>query len=229
MKHIYTYGRFFVAIFLILGIASIPSYAMEYQDSFWVNAPHLEQTQTTSPLYLANMEPAAGSDFSPEDLPGKTYSTELSEYKDYTLFRLTPDKIKIVELDREPDSVIVGNDQHLSIFFDTERRAALVPRQPGSSFFQIYDAEGQIIVQGHAIVAAPDNDYVRIRRTCANGSEGCQTTSVYFCPGLCHQVMLPQAQAASVQSDILGSAQGASQMASGASQQPQSNVEPDQP
>ncbi len=130
-----------------------------------------------------------GRPYNPADMRAANPNLDLK--KNYTLYRLTPDKIKIVELPREPDSVIVGNQDHLSVFFDTQRRAALVPRQPGASFFQIYDREGRIMVQGHAIVASPERDYVRIRRTCANGGEGCETTSVYFCPGMCHRVSVP--------------------------------------
>ena len=119
----------------------------------------------------------------------------------YPLYRLTPDKIKIIKLPEPASSIIVGNEQHLNIFFDTSDRAALVPRQPGASHFQIFNAEGKMIVGGHAIVASPDSDYVRVRRNCGAGSENCEEMSVYFCPGMCHDVLLAPEQGGPTQAD----------------------------
>ena len=149
----------------------------------------------------------------PLGVPNVTTNNNFQEMnKDgyYPLYRLTPDKIKIIKLPEPASSIIVGNEQHLNIFFDTSDRAALVPRQPGASHFQIFNAEGKMIVGGHAIVASPDEDYVRVRRSCNAGSEGCEDMSVYFCPGMCHDVLLApqgggQTQAnASVESQAVG-------------------------
>ena len=119
----------------------------------------------------------------------------------YPLYRLTPDKIKIISLPEPASSIIVGNEQHLNIFFDTSDRAALVPRQPGASHFQIFNAEGKMIVGGHAIIASPDSDYVRVRRSCAGAGENCEEMSVYFCPGMCHDVLLSPEEGGGTQAD----------------------------
>lgn len=120
--------------------------------------------------------------------PQDVISKENAEY--YPTYNLTPDKIKILKLSEPATSTIVGNQNHLDIFFDTSDRAALVPRKPGASFFQILNSDGKIIAEGHAIVAAPKNDYVRIRRSCAGDSGGCEDLQVYFCPDMCHDVDL---------------------------------------
>lgn len=129
----------------------------------------------------------------------------------YPLYRLTPDKIKIIKLPEPASSIIVGNEQHLNIFFDTSDRAALVPRQPGASHFQIFNAEGKMIVGGHAIIASPDDDYVRVRRACSAGSEGCEDMSVYFCPGMCHDVLLAPQGAGQTQANAAIEGQAAGQ------------------
>ena len=105
-------------------------------------------------------------------------------------YHLTPDKITIIDLPEPAASTVIGNREHLDIFFDTSERAALVARNPGASHFQILNSRGQILVQGHALVAAPKDDYLRIRRNCRGGDDACQPLEVYFCPGVCHTVAL---------------------------------------
>ena len=43
-------------------------------------------------------------------------------------------------------------------------------------------------MQRHVIVASPKQDYVRIKRTCQD--EECQSTSVFYCPDMCHEIGL---------------------------------------
>lgn len=102
--------------------------------------------------------------------------------------RLTPDRSEIVRLDSKIGSVIVGNPAHLNIIPESATTIIVVPRAPGASFFTILDENGEVVMQRHAIIAAPKEKYVRIRRSCA-GNE-CQPTSVYYCPDMCHEIQV---------------------------------------
>lgn len=110
----------------------------------------------------------------------------------HPMLRLTPDKSELVTLDRNAISVIVGNPAHLSVLLDTPNTLVLVPRAPGATHFTVLDATGDVVMQRHVVVAAPKKNYVRVRRSCANGGEGCRATSVYFCPDICHEIDTPQ-------------------------------------
>lgn len=115
--------------------------------------------------------------------------------KDLThpLIRLTPDKLELVELEKSAISVFVGNPDHLNVLLDTPTTLVLIPRQPGSTYFQVLDSEGNTIYARHAIIASPEENYVRIRKNCAlGGGDGCEEYSVYFCPDMCHEVNVPQ-------------------------------------
>lgn len=104
--------------------------------------------------------------------------------------RLTPDKSEIIRIPRAVGSVIIGNPTHLNILVDSTNMLVAVPRAPGASFFTVLDERGDIIMQRHVIVAAPTEKYVRIRRTC--GENECQETSVYYCPDMCHEILIPE-------------------------------------
>lgn len=110
------------------------------------------------------------------------------------IYNLTPDKIETLDLPAAAGSTIIGNEQHLNIFFDTKNRAVLVPRSPGASYFKILGQNGDILAQGHALIAAPKDNYVRIRRSChgssANNAASCRELDVYYCPGICHNIAL---------------------------------------
>jgi Flp pilus assembly secretin CpaC len=114
----------------------------------------------------------------------------------HPMLRLTPDKSELVHLDRNAISVVVGNPSHLSVLLDTPNMLVLVPRAPGATYFTVLDEAGEVIMQRHVIVGSPKKNYVRIRRSCANGAEGCRATSVYFCPDMCHEIDVPQMGAA---------------------------------
>lgn len=115
----------------------------------------------------------------------------------HPLIRLTPDKLQLVELDKEAVSVFVGNPDHLNVLLDTPKTLVLVPRQPGSTYFQVLDAEGNTIYARHAIVASPEKNYVRIRKSCALGGDtACEEYKVFFCPDMCHEVNVAQEVAA---------------------------------
>lgn len=110
----------------------------------------------------------------------------------HPMLRLTPDKSELVRLDRNAISVIVGNPSHLSVLLDTPNTLVLVPRAAGATHFTVLDAAGNVVMQRHVVVASPKKNYVRVRRSCANGAEGCRATSVYFCPDICHEIDTPQ-------------------------------------
>jgi hypothetical protein len=47
-------------------------------------------------------------------------------------------------------------------------------------------------MQRHILVDAPQDHYVRVRKSCAFSNNGnCQTTQVYYCPGMCHEINVP--------------------------------------
>lgn len=104
---------------------------------------------------------------------------------------LTPDRSEIVALDREAGTVIVGNPAHLSILLETNKNLVLVGKAPGATYFTVLDDEGRVVMQRHVIVAAPKEQYIRVRRSCAAaGGDNCQETSVFYCPDMCHNVSI---------------------------------------
>lgn len=163
-------------------------------------------------LYLAIVFPLLLTGFGPvnaqaQDMPHPLAAQSNPGY-DVTeagpLYRLTPDKIKMLDLGESAASTIIGNERHLDIFFDTSNRAALVPKEPGASHFQILNQQGQVIASGHAIIASPERDYVRIRRACTGDASGCESLSVYYCPGMCHDIKLPPGDEETAQSETGG-------------------------
>lgn len=148
----------------------------------------------SSPAALAQDENVVNGDlFPPQAMAAATQATpELSpEDATHPPVRLTPDKSEIIRLDREARSIIVGNPAHLSVLMDSTKTLILVPQAPGATYFSVLDKSGKTIMQRHVIVASPKEDYVRVRRSCANAPAGtCQGTSVYYCPDMCHQIQI---------------------------------------
>ena len=106
--------------------------------------------------------------------------------------RITLDKAEIIQLDRDVVNVIVGSDKNLRVVPDTNRTLVLIPKQPGSTYFKALDNEGHVIMQRHVIIGSPKSEYIRIRRACVNGADGCRQYSVYYCPDMCHEVSVSQ-------------------------------------
>ncbi len=106
--------------------------------------------------------------------------------------RITSDKAEVIQLDRDAVNILVGSDKNLRVVPDTNRTLILIPKQPGSTYFKALDSEGKIIMQRHVIVGSPKNEYIRIRRACVNGADGCKEYSVYYCPDMCHEVSVSQ-------------------------------------
>ena len=106
--------------------------------------------------------------------------------------RITSDKAEVIQLDRDAVNILVGSDKNLRVVPDTNRTLILIPKQPGSTYFKALDNEGKVIMQRHVIVGSPKNEYIRIRRACVNGADGCKEYSVYYCPDMCHEVSVSQ-------------------------------------
>ncbi len=106
----------------------------------------------------------------------------------HNALRLTPDKSEIIKLKEDASSIIVGNPAHLSILADSPKTLVLVPKTVGATHFTVLDKKGDIIMQRHVIVAGPATDYIRIKKTCADDADGCEQTSVYYCPDTCHEI-----------------------------------------
>lgn len=107
--------------------------------------------------------------------------------------RLSPDKSELIRLPTRAKSVIVGNPQHLSVLIENNQTLVLVPQLPGATYISVLDKNTNVIMQRHVIVAAPQDNYIRIRRSCASGGdEGCKQTQVFYCPGACHEIGLTQ-------------------------------------
>lgn len=104
--------------------------------------------------------------------------------------RLTPDRTEMVPLDDDASNIIIGNPAHVNILLSNSRTLLLAPRQPGATQFTILNAKGKVVMRRHVIVSGPKENYVRIRRTCTGAGSGCQPTTVYYCPDICHDVRL---------------------------------------
>ena len=102
---------------------------------------------------------------------------------------LSPDKSEIIKLDRDASSIIIGNPAHLSVLADTPSLLVLVPKAVGATHFTVLDKKGNIIMQRHVLVAGPNSGYIRVKKTCPGDLEGCQATSVYYCPDTCHEIV----------------------------------------
>ncbi len=128
-------------------------------------------------------------------LPAKSLSTDQLSVIDpeeptHPELRLTPDKSEIVRLDAEAGTVIVGNPNHISVMADNTRTLIVVPKMPGATYFTVMDNKGNVIMQRHVIVASPKEKYVRIRKSCVTAEDpNCQTTQVYYCPDMCHEII----------------------------------------
>ena len=102
---------------------------------------------------------------------------------------LTPDKSELVRLETDASSIIIGNPTHVSVLADNARTLVFIPQVPGATYVTILDKDSRVIMQRHVIVAAPKDQYVRIRKSCAaSESETCQETNVYYCPDACHEI-----------------------------------------
>ncbi|MFN3828137.1 MAG: pilus assembly protein N-terminal domain-containing protein [Micavibrio sp.] len=142
------------------------------------------------------------------DADAKEYTVSDTE-STHPILRLTPDKSEIVKLNDDAASLIIGNPAHLNILMDNPRTLIMVPRTPGATHFTVLNSVGRIVMQRHVIIASPKEDYIRVRRSCINGGNGCQDTRVYYCPDMCHEVQIGAGQGSNSQRAAVTSAQGA--------------------
>ncbi|MGB4056767.1 MAG: pilus assembly protein N-terminal domain-containing protein [Alphaproteobacteria bacterium] len=110
--------------------------------------------------------------------------------------RMTPDKSELIRLDRKAAAVVIGNPAHLSILPEGSNTLVLVARAPGATYFTALDEDGKVIMQRHVIIAAPKEKYVRIRKSCGNSTD-CAPTQVYYCPDMCHEIILNNGESGS--------------------------------
>ncbi|MCB9983482.1 MAG: pilus assembly protein N-terminal domain-containing protein [Rhodospirillales bacterium] len=123
--------------------------------------------------------------------------------------KLTPDKSELVRLESPAASIIVGNPNHLSILADTSKTLVLVARAPGATQFTVLDQGGNIIMQRHVIVASPKEKYLRVRRSCAGSDDdNCRSTSVFYCPDMCHEIIMGAEQAKGGAAETAAAAEG---------------------
>ena len=125
-----------------------------------------------------------------EDAEKKGFSSVISPEPTHPVLKLTPDRSELIRFNHPIGTVIVGNDAHANVLVDSVDAIVIVPRLPGATHFVVMDRDGQLMMQRHIVVAAPQQDYVRIRRSCANVTEGCAPTSMYYCPDACHPIAM---------------------------------------
>lgn len=149
----------------------------------------LAYAQDAEPPAQATL-PAGGDLMPPVTARSASSPSESLNAETHPTLNLTPDKSELVNLDRDATSVVIGSPDQIGVMLDTPRLAVVIPRKPGATYFTVLDKDGKVIMQRHVIVAAPKRNYVRVRRSCANATDGkaCAPTSVYFCPDMCHEV-----------------------------------------
>lgn len=171
----------------------------------WGATGLIPQSSTTTQAGFGSIAPAAGEETETvmpevsieqvdENLLKSTPPLEAlsSDAQELPPIRISPDKPEVIELDRDAVNVIVGSDETLRAVPDTNRSIILIPKKPGATFFKATDADGNIIMQRHVIIGGTQNNYIRIRRACINGDDGCKSYSVYYCPDTCHEVSIVQ-------------------------------------
>lgn len=129
-------------------------------------------------------------------LPAKSLSTEERESIDtdavtHPELRITSDKSEIVRLDHEAGTVVVGNPAHITVMAENTRTLVISPKAPGATYFTVLDAVGNVLMQRHVIVGSPGKKYIRVRKSCAAMEKGdCKSTQVYYCPDMCHEIII---------------------------------------
>lgn len=171
-----TFSRFYFAAITVLSFAILMASASAYaQDA---------TEDTTQPVDILPAAVAQERGITYEDI-GHTHPA----------IKMTPDKSELIRLDAPAGSIIIGNPNHLSILADTADTLVLVPRAPGATHFTVLGKDGRVLMQRHVIVASPKEKYIRVRRSCAGSDDkNCQTTSVFYCPDMCHEIMLGGAE-----------------------------------
>lgn len=108
--------------------------------------------------------------------------------------RLTMDRSQILHLDRPAASIIVGNPAHIGVMVDNAKTLIVAPRAPGATFLTVLDANKNVILQQHVIVASPNAQYMRIRKTCGGDAKSCEPMTAYYCPDMCYAIGVAKAE-----------------------------------
>lgn len=143
------------------------------------------------PVVTTNIEAINESDLA-EIEEEESLPAEIEDSPEIAPLRISLDRPEIVRLDRDAVNVVVGSNENLRVVPDTNKTLLLIAKKPGSTYFQALDVDGKVIMQRHVIIGSPNKNYIRIRRACANGVEGCKQYSVYYCPDICHEVNVVQ-------------------------------------
>lgn len=163
-----------------------------------INILNKKLTLLTASALLISVSPSLADNKEKQmDLPPVTQSQSagLPEHTTHSIVRLTPDKSELIRLDDAATSIIVGNPAHVNVIADSSKTLVVIPRKPGATHFTVLGKQGQVIMQRHVIVASPKEDYVRVKRTCTGDDDGCEKTSVFYCPDMCHQINIEEEQA----------------------------------
>lgn len=102
--------------------------------------------------------------------------------------QLTPDRTEIVRLEQDAASVVVTNPAHAQVMMETPRLLLVMPRTPGSTSLFVLDKDGKTIFERDIIVSGTTKPYVRIRKSCNQGDNNCNTDSYFYCPDGCYEV-----------------------------------------
>jgi hypothetical protein len=169
-------------------VGTEPSAGGDVPESSVPGAPEATTAQITNATIIP---PISEKDL--EGAEGVTIAASvIGEAAEDLPLKITPDKPEIVHLTRDVVNVIVGSEEHLRVVPDTNRTLIIIPKKPGATFFKALDNDGNVIMQRHVIIAAPQKKYIRIRRACADGDASCKGFSVYYCPDMCHEVSVVQ-------------------------------------
>ena len=105
---------------------------------------------------------------------------------------VSPDGPRIVSLNEDAASVIVGNPAHATVILDNPRLMIITAGIPGMTRLTVLGRDGKVIMGEDIIVNGPSIGMVRVRNACINGGENCQPTRMYHCVEgrQCHNVIV---------------------------------------
>lgn len=136
-------------------------------------------------LLIAGPLPAqAGEPGAPASLSVEPLQTKEAQ----SIIRLTPNKTKILKLERDAASIILSNPRHASVMIDSPRLLIVVPRAPGATALTVLDNNGDVIAERDIIVTGQEDRYVRIRKYCPADDATCRANSIYYCPDNCYVI-----------------------------------------
>lgn len=105
---------------------------------------------------------------------------------------VSPDGPRIVALQEDAASVIVGNPAHATVVLDNPRLLIVTAGIPGMTRLTVLGRTGKVIMSENVISNGATAGMVRVRNACINGGEGCRPTRMFYCEQgePCHNVMV---------------------------------------